>query len=242
MTAEPPGDREQWDGWLAPRQWGPLVALLLAALAIAGVLLAVRWDSGDGQASASDACRGREGQPGCELRQPVHWHADFALFVRGQRFDFSGPQFVSTEDRHLSENVHIHEPRYSVVHVHTEQTTWDEFLRSLGFELTDPSFAGTTAASTCLQLPSRERLCGGGPETFKFYANGVRVDGIANVDVSDLDRVLISYGPETPEQVLRDQLPQLSDQACIPSELCLDRLPPGGIEKEPCSKSGTTCN
>ena len=34
-----------------------------------------------------------------------------------------------------------------------------------------------------------------------FIANGVQVDGMANVNISDLSRILFSYGPETVEQV-----------------------------------------
>ena len=55
-----------------------------------------------------------------------------ARALLGQRFDFSDPAFVSTEDHTLSPNVHVHKPRFTVVHVHREGTTWDEFLRSLG--------------------------------------------------------------------------------------------------------------
>jgi hypothetical protein len=199
----------------------------------------LRWD-GDGGAPAN-ACAGKEGQPGCELRQPVHWHADFAVFIRGQRFDFSVSPYVSHEGDELSPDVHIHDPRHTVVHVHREQTTWDAFFRSLGFELTDPTIAGVTPATSCLKLPTGEKLCSTTTETFKFYVNGVRVDGVAASGIADLERTLISYGPETPEQVVQTQLTQVTDQACIPSELCLERRP---VDEppEPCTRSGDTCN
>ncbi len=61
------------------------------------------------------------------------------------------------------------------------------------------------------------------------------------MDMSDLSRVLISYGDETEDEA-RAQFDTVTDQACIPSELCKDRLPPEGEPPEPCSKSGTECN
>ena len=68
--------------------------------------------------------------------------------------------------------------------------------------------------------------CGGGSDSWKFYVNGVKVEGVAATIISDLDRVLLSYGSETDAQVLADQVSKVTDQACIPSERCKDRIKP----------------
>lgn len=60
---------------------------------------------------------------GGKLRQPVHWHADVALYIRGKRYSFDQERFFSTAEDELSENVHIHEPWPVVVHVHREGST-----------------------------------------------------------------------------------------------------------------------
>ena len=57
-------------------------------------------------------------------------------------------------------------------------------------------------------------------------------------DILDLNQVLISYGPETDEEVLEAQWPEVTDEACIPSGLCRDR---GIPEDEPCGKGSGTC-
>lgn len=163
-----------------------------------------------------------------QLRQPVHWHADFTLFIRGERFDFNRPQFVSKEGEEKNPWVHVHEPRYTVVHVHREQTTWDEFLTSIGFKITD----------TSLTLPSGERLENSDTETLKFYVNGVRIDTLMFQDILDLNQVLISFGAEADDEVLSTQWPAVTDEACIPSGLCRDR---GRPEDEPCGKGSGTC-
>ncbi len=200
-----------WDGWLSPRQWIPGTVLLLAAIAAALFFYFRDDDAGDGPSNIN--------------RQELHEHADFALFVRGQEFDFNRPEFLSTEQEERSKNVHIHPPRLNVVHVHREQTTWDEFFLSLGMELTD----------SALKLRGGETLRNSGNETLKFFVNGVRVDSIMFMNISDLDRVLISFGSETEEAVRATQLPQVTDEACIVSEVCKARIPPGGLEDEPCT-------
>jgi hypothetical protein len=227
----------RWFAGAAPgsaRIWAGAAVVLAAAAAVLGGLLAWRWDgSGENTERRADA-PWTAGGP----RAPTHEHADFALVIRGQRFDFGQPQFLSdAEGRELSEHVHIHAPRLTVVHVHSTLVTWDEFFRSLGFTLTDPSFPGVTPDRTCLRLPSGEKLCNSGTERWSFIANGVPVDGLATVTIGDLDRVLFSYGPETPEEALAKYWGLVTDQACIPSELCRARIPPDE-PPETCSGRG----
>lgn len=220
-------NKARWNGLLSPKQWMPIVGILSVAIIALAVLLVL--NRGDGEAAPSSTGSGRV---------PTHEHADFAVFIRGQQFDFNKPEFVTSEgDAPISANVHIHDPRYTVAHVHTTQTTWDEFFTSIGFTVTDPSFPGIDSPRTCMTFPDKTKLCNTDTEKWKFVANGVQVDGMSNVNVSELSRVLFSYGPETAADVLRDQYPKVSTQACIPSELCLDRINPND-PKEPCTGKG----
>jgi len=214
-----------WDWYLSPKVWLPGLGLLL--LSVIGV--GAGWWLSSGESSAADAGAPVLAADGT-LRQPVHWHSDFALFIRGKQFDFAQDEFWSKEGEEKDPYVHIHEPRSSVVHVHREQTTWDEFLTSLGFKLTDNS----------LTLPDGTKYMNGGGETLKFFVNGTRIDTVMFQDIADLGKVLITFGPESDEDILRTQWPNVTDQACIPSELCKDRIP-AQPEPEPCSKSGSSC-
>jgi hypothetical protein len=234
--SEEPEASPRWDGWLSPKQWIPMTAVLVVSVAVLGVLLLLGRDDDTGPSQAAGCA---PGDPACSLRQPTHQHADFALFIRGTRFDFNQPQFISSEGDELSPNAHIHAPRFTVVHVHREGTTWDEFLTSLGFKLTDPSYLGTDSSRTCMVIPGGEKLCNTAAETWKFYVNGVKVDGVANTNIHDLDRVLLSYGSETETQVLAQDA-QVTDQACIPSEKCRDRIPTDE-PPEQCTISNDTC-
>ena len=222
MTAADPSPPSR--GALAPRIWIPIVALLVAAVVALAILLVL--NSGD-DGPVTVVCE--PGTPGCELRQSVHWHADFALYIRGERYDFNHERFFSTVEVELSENVHIHEPFHNVVHVHREGTTWREFLHSLGFELTDE----------CLKLPEGEQLCSSDTERLSFIVNGVRVDSLAFQDITDVDRALISFGPASDED-LWAQYAAVTDEACILSRLCEERIPEGGLPPEACG--GYECN
>ncbi|MBA4181082.1 MAG: hypothetical protein C0506_10885 [Anaerolinea sp.] len=223
---------------LGPRVWGPVVGFLGVGAVVLGLMVALGVNAQTRIEYDIPTCT--LGEPGCENRPETHEHADFLLMIRGQQFDFGKPQFISTESRPLSGTVHIHDPRYTVLHIHRENTTWDEFWRSIGFELNDTSLLGTTNDKVCLKTPDGSKLCNTATETWKFYLNGVKVDGLANLDINDIDRALFSYGPETEEQVLQQVL-KVSDQACIPSEICHARIPPGGEAKENCGKSSDTC-
>jgi hypothetical protein len=223
-------EKERWDGWLGPKQWMPVIGILSLAIIGLAVMLVLNMGNDD---DTPDNATGSG-------RVPTHIHADFALYIRGERFDFNRPEFITGDEQQVSGNVHIHDPRYDVAHIHTTLTKWDEFFSSLGFSLTDPSFPGVEGGNVFMTLPGGVKLCNNDTDTWKFIANGVPVDGLSNVIIGDLSRVLFSYGPETIEQVMADQFPQVTNQACIPSELCLDRVDPNDPPEE-CS-GGTTCS
>ena len=228
-------ENSRWDGWLSPRAWIPAAAVLGIVMLGAGVFAGWQWVADEKQSLTVESCQ--IGEEGCEARQAVHWHADFALFIDGKQFDFGGDEFISTEEEEKSAYAHIHEPRETVVHVHYSGTTWQDWFQILGFDLSDKMTpAGKVGAPTCLTMPDGTKHCEGNGKTFKFIVNGVKVDGIATSDITDLDRVLISYGAESLEDVQKNQLPQVTDEACIPSERCPER---GSDPEEPCKGQGT---
>lgn len=217
------------------RGWMVVSGVLGVASVVLAGLLVWRWDEEGGGGAPTNS----SGWSAAGPRAATHEHADFALVIRGERFDFGQPQFLSdTEGKELSEHVHIHAPRFGVVHVHSTLATWDEFFRSLGMTLTDSSFPGVTAERTCLALPSGEKLCNSARERWSFIANGVPVDGLATVNIGDLSRVLLSYGPEAPGEAMAKYWGLVTDEACIPSELCRERIP-ANEPPETCSGRGS---
>lgn len=74
--------------------------------------------------------------------EPVHYHANFAVFVDGQQVDFSRPELMHiapcSDDSHMDtdpiENVHLHDGVGNVVHLHMAGITWKTFFDSIKFE------------------------------------------------------------------------------------------------------------
>lgn len=219
---------------LARTQWMVAAAVLIGAAAIAAAIVVVAGD--DDEAPRELGVFPSTGT----LRQPIHEHADFAVYIRGERIDFGQPQYISVENKELSPNVHIHDPRHTVVHVHREGTTWDEFFRSLGFELTDVTMLAEPE-DTRLALPDGEVLRITATERFTFIVNGVPVDGIAGLNIGALDRVLVSYGAEPEAEVLA-RFAEVTDQACIPQGVCAARGSGSGEHGEPCATGSGQCN
>ena len=144
--------------------------------------------------------------------EPVtHYHANWALFVDGQRLDLAeerymedvvrckaDPTRVDPEDR-----VHLHNLNADVVHVHDGGATWGHLLANLGFAVGDDYLFTDTGA----------RLFGTPERPLKFILNGQEVPSIRNLVIENRDRLLISYGTETAEVVARTQFPRVASTA-----------------------------
>lgn len=74
---------------------------------------------------------------------PVHYHANFAVFIDGKQADFTSPSLMHikpcTNDEHESsdpkENVHLHDQVGNVVHVHANGISWQIFFSTIKFNL-----------------------------------------------------------------------------------------------------------
>jgi hypothetical protein len=215
---------DEYEGRLLDRWWlfgvGGVLAVVLG--------LAV-WGWADGR-SFPDLWEAEKASAGLgdidELTNPFrHEHADFAVFINGERVSFDEERYLSDEESQLDPEVHLHAPRTDVVHKHRQNVTWSEFFATLGWELTD----------TCLSDADGNEYCEGEGNDLRFFVNDVEVDILANQLIYELTRVLISYGPAAAD--LSEQIASVTDQACIPSEKCLERIPPNEPD-EPCSVTG----
>ena len=143
--------------------------------------------------------------------EAVHYHANWAVYVDGERLDLSAsrymedvaacsadPSQVRPEDR-----VHMHENDHDAVHVHAAGVTWGHFLANLGFGVGDDY----------LVTDGGVRLEGGPARTVKFVLDGRQVPSIRNRPIRSEERLLVSYGPETADEVIRTQFPQVASTA-----------------------------
>lgn len=141
---------------------------------------------------------------------PPHYHANWAVVVNGEQLDFSADRYMQsvvrcagTEVVDPAERVHMHNNEGEVVHVHHTGVAWGHFLDNLGMD----------AGSDYLVVDGQRRFFDGERGTLKFVLNGFVVGEISTLPVEPGDRLLISYGPETSQQVLESQFPMVADNA-----------------------------
>lgn len=116
-----------------------------------------------------------EGKPPL-IRRSVHSHADFKVYVSGVPFNFAKPEyFMKSAFIHVDNN-QSQEDASGVLHMHAKNAPLWLFFRSLGMNVSKDS---------------------------KFYLNGKKVDSWENYVFQDLDKLLISYGPENDPDIER---------------------------------------
>ncbi len=147
------------------------------------------------------------------LGEKVHEHADFAVYLDGQKFDFKQDKYQSTEENPLDSNTHVHDGNGDVTHKHRKGITLGYFLKTIGMRFDNQCFA----------TDDKQEYCNNADKKLKLIVNGQPNEQLGNYEFNDLDKILISYGNETD---LTAQIASISDDACMYSEKCPERGTP----------------
>lgn len=123
-----------------------------------------------------------------------HIHTDFKVYVNGQLVDFSDKDHMGRQRANLPVSSFIHvdsgspapEKTGDALHMHATNVPLWLFFKSIGLKLDKES----------LTLENGQVLKNESGNTLKFYLNGKRVDDLGSYVFQDLDKILISYGPE----------------------------------------------
>jgi len=141
---------------------------------------------------------------------PVHYHANWAVYVDGERLDLKADRYMEDVGACVAggevlptQRVHMHNNEQDVVHVHHRGVTWGHFLANLGFVL----------GRDVLVLDDGRRFEEGDGRSLKFIVNGFAVPEIRNRLIESGDRLLISYGPESLEEMASSQYSHVADNA-----------------------------
>ncbi len=141
---------------------------------------------------------------------PTHYHANWALFIEGERQDLSADRYMEEVEACVAEGrvqpsqrVHMHNNEDHVVHVHHEGVTWGHFLGNLGFGV----------GEDYLITDDGRRLFEEEGRALTFVVNGFPVGEIHDRLIDPGDRLVISYGSETAEEVLEEQFPRVESDA-----------------------------
>jgi hypothetical protein len=125
----------------------------------------------------------------------VHYHANFAVYLNGQRQEFKGPQYYqevaicsSTNDITIpQERAHMHDNINSVVHVHDHAVTWGQFFENLGWYI-GPNFIETDSGTLYTENDQAK---------LHILINGqdyTDLTPITNMLIKDKSRLLVSFG------------------------------------------------
>lgn len=143
----------------------------------------------------------------------THYHANFAVFVDGEREAFKGQQYYQ-EVKLCSASggmtpparTHMHNNENGVIHVHDEAVTWGQFFANLGWVI-GPDFIKT----------SDGLLTSGDDKQLRILLNGQDLTGISSIvnqQIDDKDRLLLSYGNEDADIVQKQfaSVPRNADE------------------------------
>ena len=125
-----------------------------------------------------------------------HEHASLLVRIFGDKLDFSSPAYQIK-----SSWIHFEDSDGTTIHRHSSGVTLGYLFNSMGFTVNDECFA----------FPDGREFCTNEDYSLKYYINHRSVDNIYDYVLEDDDRILISFGPETPEEI-EGQLIELDSQ------------------------------
>jgi len=138
--------------------------------------------------------------PGAGVLGDEHEHVSLLVRVFGDKFDFSGPAFQIK-----SSWIHFEGADGDTIHRHSSGVTMGYLLASLGILGLDDE---------CFVFPNGREFCTTSDYSLKFFINHEPVDDIVSYVGNEGDRILISYGNETPEEIEK-QLLELDVQRIV---------------------------
>lgn len=156
--------------------------------------------------------------------KPVHVHADFALYINGERFNLTDDRYQSTPESVKHKDMHFHDNNDRIIHRHAPDITLGSFFGSIGIGL----------SNTCLSVDTNGSFCSDDQHQLRLYVNGEVIPDPDTYVIQEADRILLHYGTEEAEQIAALQ-DTISSNACIYSGTCPERGTP------PPESCGITC-
>ena len=135
-----------------------------------------------------------------------HEHASLLVKIFGDKFDFSVPSYQIK-----SSWIHFEESDGTTIHRHASGVTLGYLFDSLNIGVDYVDRVNEDTIKKCFIFPDGRQFCDNEDYRLKFYINHVEQQSIYNYVLEDGDRILITYGNETPEQI-EEQLVEVDSQ------------------------------
>jgi len=125
-----------------------------------------------------------------------HEHASLLVRIFGDKFDFTSPAYQIK-----SSWIHFEDSDGTTIHRHSSGVMLGYLFANLGIDID----------SECYKFPDGRQFCSNEDYRLKYYINHQIVKDVYDYVLEDDDRILISFGPETPEEI-EGQLIELDSQ------------------------------
>ncbi len=125
-----------------------------------------------------------------------HEHASVLVKIFGDKFDFTSPAYQIK-----SSWIHFEDSDGTTIHRHSSGVTLGYLFANLGIGID----------SECYKFPDGRQFCTNEDYSLKYYINHRIVKDINDYVLDDSDRILITYGNQTPEEI-EEQLMELDSQ------------------------------
>jgi len=142
------------------------------------------------------------GPPNAGTLGSEHVHSSMLVKLHGDTFDFSGPAYQIK-----SSWIHFEAQDGATIHRHATGVTLGWLFETIGIGLDDEcyTFKGTGGDRV---------FCSNEEYSLKFFVNHQPVPNLTDYIFEDEDKILISYGEETQEQI-DSQLAELDEQPIL---------------------------
>ena len=134
--------------------------------------------------------------PGAGKLGDEHVHSSLLVRIFGDKFDFAVPSYQIKNSW-----IHFEDSDGTTIHRHSTGVTLGYLFDSINIGIDNQ----------CFVFPDGRQFCTNEDYSLKYYINHQPVSDIREYIFEDGDRILISFGPETPEQI-EEQLFELDAQ------------------------------
>ncbi|EKD85605.1 MAG: hypothetical protein ACD_37C00679G0001, partial [uncultured bacterium] len=108
--------------------------------------------------------------------------------------------FTAPMYHNLSNDVFIQASNSNIVHIKKSNITWDDFFKTLPFELT----------KNCLTTGTKQTFCTNQQYKLQFYLNGERNQSVLDQAINSGDKLLVTYDREN-LSAIQEQLKSIPD-------------------------------
>lgn len=141
----------------------------------------------------------------------VHYHANMAVVIDGQKWDFSLEKYMEevercnvTSDVRPQDRTHLHDKNGDTVHVHMAASTWGDLFANIGWNVTNVAL--TDESGKEYRNTEKKRVL--------YILNGEELlISPTNTPIASEDRLLVYYGTGTFEEILIEHYPLVSRNA-----------------------------